>query len=89
MGLAISFAEPPRCWPSMRSVETSLFSTNADKKLNPASNVKLFSTAAVLDVLGDDYRFKTRLVGATPDESGSVKGGVYLLGSGDPSFLCG
>ncbi len=64
-----------------------LFAANESKKLNPASNVKLFSMATVLDILGDDYRYKTRLVGLRPDSDGVIHGGVYLLGSGDPSFL--
>ncbi len=63
-----------------------LFATNESKKLNPASNVKLFSTAAVLDVLGDDYVYRTKLIGPRLDSAGVIHGGVYLLGSGDPTF---
>jgi D-alanyl-D-alanine carboxypeptidase/D-alanyl-D-alanine-endopeptidase (penicillin-binding protein 4) len=63
-----------------------LFSVHADKRLNPASNVKLFSTAAVLDVLGADYRYRTRLIGATPDHAGHLEGDIFLLGSADPTF---
>ena len=64
-----------------------LFAANEGKKLNPASNVKLFSTAAVLDILGDDYVYRTKLIGPPQSELGVVSGGVYMLGSGDPTFL--
>jgi D-alanyl-D-alanine carboxypeptidase/D-alanyl-D-alanine-endopeptidase (penicillin-binding protein 4) len=64
-----------------------IYSKNARRKLNPASNVKLFSTATVLDIVGTGFRYRTRLVGATPDESGLVSGDLYLLGAGDPTFF--
>lgn len=64
-----------------------IFSINADKKLNPASNVKLFSTATTLDLLGSDFRYDTRLIGPSPDHAGTVDGDIYLLGSADPTFM--
>ena len=64
-----------------------LFAVNEKKKVNPASNVKLFSTATVLDILGDDFVYHTKLIGQAKDENGVVNGGVYLLGSGDPTFF--
>lgn len=64
-----------------------IYAKNEKRKLNPASNVKLFSTTTVLDALGTDFRYRTRLIGATPDESGLVSGDLYLLGSGDPTFF--
>src|SRR6185503_14155775 len=67
-----------------RTGET-LFSVNADDPLNPASNVKMISTATALELLGPDFRYPTRLLGATPD-GGAVRGDVYLLGSYDPTL---
>lgn len=64
-----------------------IYAKNEKAKLNPASNVKLFSTAAVLDALGTDFRYRTRLIGATPDAEGVVSGDVYLLGTGDPTLF--
>lgn len=61
-----------------------LYSFGADRQLNPASNVKLVSTATALDVLGAQFRYETRLLGRAPDAEGVVRGDLYLLGSGDP-----
>jgi D-alanyl-D-alanine carboxypeptidase/D-alanyl-D-alanine-endopeptidase (penicillin-binding protein 4) len=65
-----------------------LFSVNADDPLNPASNVKMISTATALELLGPDFRYPTRVLGATPD-GGAVHGDVYLLGSYDPTLTIG
>ena len=63
-----------------------LFSLRADERLNPASNVKMISTAAALDLLGPDFQYRTRLLGAGPDAAGVVAGDVYLHGSYDPTL---
>lgn len=65
-----------------------LFSVNADDPLNPASNVKMISTATALELLGPDFKYPTRLLGKTPD-AGVVHGDVYLLGSYDPTLTIG
>ncbi len=62
-----------------------LFSVNAEDPLNPASNVKLISTATALELLGSGFRFPTRVLGPAP-RGGIVKGDVYLLGSHDPTL---
>jgi D-alanyl-D-alanine carboxypeptidase/D-alanyl-D-alanine-endopeptidase (penicillin-binding protein 4) len=63
----------------------ALFAVNAEDPLNPASNVKMISTATALELLGSDFRYPTRLLGATPS-AGVVHGDVYLLGSYDPTL---
>ena len=62
-----------------------LFAANAEDPLNPASNVKMISTATALELLGAGFTYPTRLFGATP-EAGVVHGDVYLLGSYDPTL---
>ncbi len=62
-----------------------LFSVNADEPLNPASNVKMISTATALELLGPHFKYPTRLLGPEPI-NGRVHGDVYLLGSYDPTL---
>ncbi len=64
-----------------------LFEVNADEKLNPASNVKMISTATSLELLGPTFRYPTRVLGPLPDDSGVIHGDVYLLGSWDPTLV--
>lgn len=64
-----------------------LYSRYADKLFIPASNMKLFSDAAALMVLGPDYRFVNQLsVASSQLKQGELSGSVYLYLSGDPSF---
>jgi len=64
-----------------------LFAVNADDPLNPASNVKMVSTATALDLMGADFRYSTRLLGPEPDPTGAIRGDVYLLGTYDPTLV--
>ncbi|HKE17946.1 MAG TPA: D-alanyl-D-alanine carboxypeptidase/D-alanyl-D-alanine-endopeptidase [Kofleriaceae bacterium] len=63
-----------------------LYSVHPDDKLNPASNVKLLSTATVLDLMGPSWRYVTRLFGPAPDAKGVARGSVYLHGDADPTL---
>ncbi|HEY5920646.1 MAG TPA: D-alanyl-D-alanine carboxypeptidase/D-alanyl-D-alanine-endopeptidase, partial [Kofleriaceae bacterium] len=63
-----------------------IFAVNAGDSLNPASNVKLVSTAAALELLGPTFRYTTRLLGAEPDTNGVIRGDIYLLGTWDPTL---
>ena len=66
----------------------ALYSRGADVPLNPASNVKLLTTAAALVALGPEHRYATRLLRGDGALSGSViSGDVYLEGSGDPNLV--
>ncbi|MEU6303939.1 D-alanyl-D-alanine carboxypeptidase/D-alanyl-D-alanine endopeptidase [Streptomyces chartreusis] len=56
-------------------------------RLMPASNTKLATSAAAMEVLGPDHRFGTDVL-ATGRQSGSrLKGDLYLRGTGDPTLL--
>ena len=63
----------------------ALFAVNADQALNPASNVKMISTATALELLGAEFHYSTRLLAGTPDH-GVVRGDAYLLGTYDPTL---
>jgi D-alanyl-D-alanine carboxypeptidase/D-alanyl-D-alanine-endopeptidase (penicillin-binding protein 4) len=56
---------------------------NIDTVVLPASTMKILVAAVALDVLGDDFRYTTRVMGPTPS-AGVINGDVYLVGGGDP-----
>ncbi|MDA0865540.1 MAG: D-alanyl-D-alanine carboxypeptidase/D-alanyl-D-alanine-endopeptidase [Cyanobacteria bacterium] len=60
-----------------------VYSRQGDRFFLPASNMKLFSTAAVLTALGPDYRIPTRVYGS-PNGAGLTT--LRVVGQGDPSF---
>lgn len=65
-----------------------LYQRDAEQPLNPASNVKLLTTASALVALGPEHRYATRILRGDGALSGSVvKGDVYLEGSGDPNLV--
>lgn len=64
-----------------------LCSRNNDKLFTPASNMKIYTTAASLDLLGADYRWRTSVYAdKQPDSSGSIDGDVTLYGRGAPDL---
>lgn len=64
-----------------------LYSRNAGNLFIPASNMKLFSEAAALMILGPDYHFKNQLsISSGTVQQGVLRGNIYVQLSGDPSF---
>ncbi len=66
-----------------------LFTSNASTERVPASNQKLFTTAAFLDELGPEGRLETRAyaIGKLGGTGRSVlSGDLVLVGDGDPAF---
>src|SRR3954452_4554020 len=64
-----------------------LYQHNADRLLQPASNTKLFTTAAALALIGPDYKFQTTVeAAASPDSKGRIAGDIVLVGRGDPNL---
>ncbi|KAA3663106.1 MAG: D-alanyl-D-alanine carboxypeptidase/D-alanyl-D-alanine-endopeptidase [Calditrichaeota bacterium] len=67
-----------------------LYSQNENKLFHPASNMKLYTSAAALHYLGLDYKMVTRVA----IDSGAVladtlRSNLYLIGGGDPMFSIG
>lgn len=68
------------------STGTVLYRRNADRSLVPASNMKLYTTAAALDLFGADHRFTTRLYTDGPVEGSTLRGNLVVRGGGDPAL---
>ncbi|OLT28807.1 D-alanyl-D-alanine carboxypeptidase/D-alanyl-D-alanine-endopeptidase [Nocardiopsis sp. CNR-923] len=63
-----------------------LYSRDGGEQLLPASNMKLFTTAAGLDVLGTDHTFTTDVVVEDEYRRRHSVTDLYLVGGGDPSL---
>ncbi|NNL06731.1 MAG: D-alanyl-D-alanine carboxypeptidase/D-alanyl-D-alanine-endopeptidase [Gammaproteobacteria bacterium] len=61
-----------------------LVAFHADRFLNPASVIKLVTTAAALDLLGQGYRWSTEVMYTGTLEGHTLKGDLYIRGNGDP-----
>jgi len=76
--------------------ETPIFSMESKKLFIPASTSKIPTAAAVLGLLPPGHKFKTvfavdgdtpNLLGNQTFKGGTLKGSLYLIGGGDPSFV--
>ena len=56
----------------------TLYQRDADRTFIPASNAKLFTTAAALQTLGPDFEFRTLI--------GSTRVDLVVIGGGDPTI---
>src|SRR6267154_74206 len=64
-----------------------LYSLNPEKLFTPASNTKLFTTAAALALIGPDYKFRTSVeTSGSLDKYGRLAGDLVLVGRGDPTL---
>lgn len=64
-----------------------LYDRLGHKRFTPASNMKVFTTAAALDLLGPDFTYETRVESlGTLRDDGTLDGDLIVVGSGDPSL---
>lgn len=64
----------------------TLFAHAGDELMTPASNLKLFTSAAALHYLGPQFRYNTFLLADGPIEGGVLRGDLVLYGTGDPTL---
>ncbi len=65
----------------------ALYSQNSDQLFLPASNAKLFTTAAALAIAGPDYHFRTTVEAEGKiDDNGRLLGNLVIVGRGDPNI---
>ncbi|ADD41093.1 D-alanyl-D-alanine carboxypeptidase/D-alanyl-D-alanine endopeptidase [Stackebrandtia nassauensis] len=65
----------------------TIYDHNGNMRAIPASNNKILTSAAAMDALGGDYRFDTDLASKAKPHNGSLRGDLYLRGTGDPTML--
>ncbi|HEX8068399.1 MAG TPA: D-alanyl-D-alanine carboxypeptidase/D-alanyl-D-alanine-endopeptidase [Pyrinomonadaceae bacterium] len=71
---------------SLRDGRT-LYARDAERLFLPASSLKLYTTAAALDLLGPDYRWRTSVYAAAPpDARGTISDDLILYGRGAPDL---
>ena len=72
----------------IQSLETGeyFYKRNEDKLFRPASNMKLFTTAAGLILLGTEYKFSTSLFMNGTMDGSILKGNLIIQGGGDPTI---
>ncbi|WP_343245184.1 D-alanyl-D-alanine carboxypeptidase/D-alanyl-D-alanine-endopeptidase [Streptomyces sp. SID14478] len=65
----------------------TLYQHDPTGRLTPASNTKLATSTAAMELLGPDYRFTTDVLAGGRVRGGVLDGDLYLRGTGDPTAL--
>ena len=68
-------------------VSKSILDWRAAEAMNPASTMKLVTTLSGLDILGPKYRWHTNIYTDGLIRQGTLKGNLYLQGTGDPKLI--
>ncbi|WP_166354976.1 D-alanyl-D-alanine carboxypeptidase/D-alanyl-D-alanine endopeptidase [Phytoactinopolyspora limicola] len=64
-----------------------LYERGGDDRLMPASNQKILTSAAAMDILGPDHTFSTTVETDARHTGRILAGDLYLRGTGDPTLL--
>jgi D-alanyl-D-alanine carboxypeptidase/D-alanyl-D-alanine-endopeptidase (penicillin-binding protein 4) len=69
------------------NTEEIVCAINPHISLIPASSLKVLTTATGLEILGEDFKFKTRLqYDGKISTGGTLLGNIYIVGEGDPTL---
>ncbi|WP_223199055.1 D-alanyl-D-alanine carboxypeptidase/D-alanyl-D-alanine endopeptidase [Solihabitans fulvus] len=73
----------------VRNADTGsvLYTRNSAARQLPASNGKLLTSTAALELLGPDYTFGTSVLADGHRTGSTIGGNLYLRGTGDPTML--
>ncbi|MEO8018037.1 MAG: D-alanyl-D-alanine carboxypeptidase/D-alanyl-D-alanine-endopeptidase [Pseudomonadota bacterium] len=63
------------------------WSANENKPMNPASTMKLVTTYSALHLLGPAFTFRTEVLSEAPLIGETLRGDLYVRGSGDPKLV--
>src|SRR5207245_7789969 len=63
-----------------------VYQLNPGKLLVPGSTTKLLTEGTLLELLGADYRFHTRVYRTGPVKKGTLDGDLVQIASGDPNL---
>lgn len=63
-----------------------IFSHNGEKLMIPASTLKIVTSAVALEILGADYRFKTKIGFSGKIINNILDGDIVVVGGGDPTL---
>jgi D-alanyl-D-alanine carboxypeptidase/D-alanyl-D-alanine-endopeptidase (penicillin-binding protein 4) len=84
ISISVVAIEPGRPGKIMAKTELDWRSQQA---MNPASTMKLITTLGGLDILGSQYRWRTNIYTDGLIRQGTLKGNIYLQGTGDPKLI--
>ena len=70
-----------------KQVAKNLLNWRANEAMNPASTMKVLTTLSSLDILGPQYRWRTNVYTDGVIRQGTLKGNIYLQGTGDPKLV--
>ncbi len=65
----------------------TVYARNADKVFTPASNMKIYTTAVALDLLGANYQWRTSVYSASQPDGNGVLRRPHALRSGRARFI--
>jgi serine-type D-Ala-D-Ala carboxypeptidase/endopeptidase (penicillin-binding protein 4) len=84
--VSVSVIEIEPAYPG-KHVSKDILSWRAAEAMNPASTMKILTTLAGLDILGPQYRWRTNIYTDGVIRQGTLKGNLYLQGTGDPKLI--